>query len=361
MAYDIDDVIDGRYKLLEVVGQGGHGRVFRALDNHTGGHVAVKCLHPEFASDTALKARMRREAGAMGALAGTSATQVFAFGEAPDGTLYLVMEFLRGSDLETTLRRLEARGQRLPLGRLQELFRPIVDTVDAAHARGIVHRDLKPANIFVLESDADDPSSSSPPRPGDEPPQTAAGRAAPAGAAGRAAPAGEPARPADAGAPPGAGAGARGGVRLLDFGLVKVMQADPLTREGAIPGSPSYIAPEVWKGRPQEIDHRIDIYSLGAVLFRTLAGRVPFSGASRVDILIAAARGPRPSLYAFRPDLPPEVDAWVARALAVAPEERFQDVRALWAALEPLLGHGQSDERDKDEREGGAESDAIRP
>ncbi|WP_434043094.1 MULTISPECIES: serine/threonine-protein kinase [Sorangium] len=349
MAHDIDDVIDGRYKLLEVVGRGGHGSVFRALDQRTGAHVAVKCLHPEFASDPGLKARMRREAGAMGALAGTSATQVFAFSEAPDGTLYIVMEFLKGSDLETTLRRLEARNQRLPIDRLQELFRPILDTLDAAHARGIVHRDLKPANIFVLEGDAPDPSSSSPAPPGADPPQIPADRARPAGA---------PARLADAGAP--SGAAARGGVRLLDFGLVKVMQADPLTREGAIPGSPSYIAPEVWKGRPQEIDHRIDIYSLGAVLFRVLAGRVPFTGASRVDILIAAARGPRPSLHAFRPDLPPEVDAWVARALAVTPEERFQDVRALWAALVPLL-HQRARGGGSDEGEGAAGSDAVRP
>ncbi|WP_437658326.1 serine/threonine-protein kinase [Sorangium sp. So ce1182] len=343
MDHDIDDVIDGRYKLLEVVGQGGHGVVYRALDQQTGTHVAVKCLHPEFASDPALKARMRREASAMGALSGTSATHVFAFTEAPDGTLCIVMEFLKGSDLETTLRQLEAQHQRLPLAQLQAFFRPIVDTLDAAHARGIVHRDLKPANIFVLESDAASPSSSfsSPPspRPISDSAHIDSDRAHPAPGPGQ---------------PPGGGgsaaAAARGGVRLLDFGLVKVMQADPLTREGAIPGSPSYIAPEVWKGRPQEIDHRIDIYSLGAVLFRVLAGRVPFSGASRVDILLAAARGPRPSLYAVRPDLPPEVDAWVARALAVAPEERFQDVRALWSALGPLL-----------ERAAQAEGVAARP
>ncbi|XXX74950.1 serine/threonine-protein kinase [Sorangium sp. So ce134] len=329
MDHDIDDVIDGRYRLLEVVGQGGHGVVYRALDQETGAHVAVKYLRPEFSSDPALKARMRREASAMGALSGTSATQVFAFSEAPDGTLYIVMEFLKGSDLETTLRRLEARNQRLPLARLHELFCPIVDTLDAAHARGIVHRDLKPANIFVLDNDPGGPPSL--PRPKGNLGNTFYDPS----------PAGGPTHPAGSGAgdssPADRGATNRGCVRLLDFGLVKVMQADPLTREGAIPGSPSYIAPEVWKGRPQEIDHRIDIYSLGAVLFRALAGRVPFAGASRVDILLAAARGPRPSLHAFRPDLSPEVDAWVARALAVVPEERFQDVRALWSALEPLL------------------------
>ncbi|WP_437830064.1 serine/threonine-protein kinase [Sorangium sp. So ce1153] len=332
MDHDIDDVIDGRYKLLEVVGQGGHGVVYRALDQETGAHVAVKCLHPEFASDPALKARMRREASAMGALSGTSATQVFAFTEAPDGTLCIVMEFLKGSDLETTLRQLEAQHQRLPLARLQDLFRPIVDTLDAAHARGIVHRDLKPANIFVLDSDPASPSSSSSP-----PWARSSGDSAHIDGDRAHAAAGPGQPPGAGGGAQGSAAAARGGVRLLDFGLVKVMQADPLTREGAIPGSPSYIAPEVWKGRPQEIDHRIDIYSLGAVLFRVLAGRVPFSGASRVDILLAAARGPRPSLHAVRPDLPPEVDAWVARALAVTPEERFQDVRALWGALGPLL------------------------
>ncbi|KYG10166.1 protein kinase [Sorangium cellulosum] len=327
MDHDIDDVIDGRYKLIEVVGQGGHGVVYRALDQETGTHVAVKYLRPEFSGDPALKARMRREASAMGALSGTSATQVFAFSEAPDGTLYIVMEFLKGSDLETTLRRLEARNQRLPLARLRELFRPIIDTLHAAHARGIVHRDLKPANIFVLDIDASGPPSSPSPRH----------KGSPEHATHDGLPAGDPIRAGGDGAPADRGAANRGCVRLLDFGLVKVMQADPLTREGAIPGSPSYIAPEVWKGRPQEIDHRIDIYSLGAVIFRALAGRVPFAGASRVDILLAAARGPRPSLHAFRPDLPPEVDAWVARALAVIPEERFQDVRALWSALEPLL------------------------
>jgi eukaryotic-like serine/threonine-protein kinase len=283
MEHDIDDVIDGRYKVLELIGEGGHGVVYRAEDLSLGSHVAIKCLRPDVASDPAFKVRMRREARAMGALSGTSATQVLAFSEAPDGTLYLVMEFLQGRDLETLLRGIEKQGAQLPLPRLKTLFRPIVTTLDAAHARGIIHRDLKPANIFVLDDEA------------------------------------------------------RGGVRLLDFGLVKVMNADPLTREGAIPGSPSYIAPEVWKGRPQEVDHRIDVYSLGAVLFRTLAGRLPFQGKTRVDILIASTRGPRPGLHALRPDLPREVDDWAAQALAIAPEDRFQDIQKLWGALEPLL------------------------
>ncbi|AUX25852.1 protein kinase [Sorangium cellulosum] len=355
MGHDIDDVIDGRYRLLEVVGQGGHGVVYRAEDLKLGARVAVKCLHAEIAANPAFKARMQREARAMGALSGTSAAQVFAFSQAPDGTLYIVMEFLTGCDLETTLRRIEAQNQRLPLDRLKELFGPIVDTLDAAHARGIVHRDLKPANIFVLEDAPNGPSST--PRPGAAPSRPGAAPTHPGAAPSR--PGTAPSCPGDSapdgGSRPPADAPSRGSVRLLDFGLVKVMNADPLTREGSIPGSPSYIAPEVWKGRPQEIDHRIDVYSLGAVLFRVLAGRVPFSGATRVDILLASARGPRPSLCAFRPDLPSEVDAWLARALAVQPEARFQDVRSLWAALEPLLDRAAQAPGDA------ARADAIPP
>lgn len=289
MDHDVNDVIDGRYRLLEVIGEGGHGVVYRAQDLHHGdAQVAIKCLHERISSDPAYKERMQREARAMGVLAGTSATRILAFGEAPDGTIYIVMELLSGEDLDEALLDVEADGGRMPLVDVLSLFGPIVDTLEVAHAQGIIHRDLKPANIFVLDGAGD----------------------------------------------------ARGRVRLLDFGLVKVTKADPLTKEGSIPGSPSYIAPEVWRGRPQEIDHRIDVYSLGAVLFRVLAGRVPFQGASRVDLLLACTRGPRPSLHAARPDLPHEVDAWVELALAISPDARFRSVRALWNALAPLLAQG---------------------
>ena len=182
MDLDVGDVLEGRYKLIEVIGAGGHGTVYRAEDLDLGSLVAVKCMHPEVAEDPAFKARMKREARAMGALSGTSASQVFALNETPDGTLYIVMELLQGKDLETVLRELGAAGERMPLERVAALLGPIVDTLEAAHARGIIHRDLKPANIFVLDGSA------------------------------------------------------RGGVRLLDFGLVKVLKADPSRRRARSPG-----------------------------------------------------------------------------------------------------------------------------
>jgi eukaryotic-like serine/threonine-protein kinase len=272
--------IDGRYELIEVLGRGGHGVVYRALDSSTGLEVAIKFLAASMASDPAYNARMLREAQAMSALAGTNAIRVHGLRTSRDGALYLVMELLAGTDFENFLAAVEERAQRLTLAQVFTLLDPIADTLEAAHDRGIVHRDLKPANIFVLS---------------------------------------------------------KGGVRLLDFGLVKVLAATPLTSDGIVAGSPSYIAPEAWRGNPRLLDHRIDVYSLGAIVFRALAGRVPFEAESIIEKLQLATTGERPSLHALRPDLPREIDPWVQQALAIDPERRFHRVRGMWAALKDCL------------------------
>jgi eukaryotic-like serine/threonine-protein kinase len=287
MTYEVGFLIDDRYKVQGSLGQGGHGVVYQCEDQQLGAQVAIKCLHPEVASEPGFKTRMLREARAMGTLSGTSAVQIFAFNKASDGTMYIVMELLKGRDLEKYLRELEGHGGTLAPAKLLDLLGPIVDTLEQAHAQELIHRDLKPGNIFVLDSFA------------------------------------------------------RGGVRLLDFGLAKDMKADPLTQEGMITGSPSYIAPEVWRGKPQEIDHRIDVYSLGAVVFRALAGKPPFDPKQTIDrLLIAATRGARPSLHAIRPDLPPAIDGWVQKALAIKRDERFPTVRKLWTALRAVTSAG---------------------
>jgi eukaryotic-like serine/threonine-protein kinase len=283
MSFDIGDVIDDRFELLEELGEGNHGVVYRAKDRETGAEVAVKCLHPEMATSRGVRLRMEREARAMGALAGTSAVKVIAFNEGPCGTVYLAMELLHGKDLDTHLREIEAASQQISSTELFALLDPIVDTLEAAHGMGIIHRDLKPANIFVLERSS--PST----------------------------------------------------VRLLDFGLAKDLKAEALTKDGAIAGSPSYIAPEGWAGRPHDIDHRIDVYALGVVIFRALSGRVPFQSKKMYDLILSVTRGARPSLHVLRPDLPADIDRWVEKALAAAREERFQNVRSLWSTLCILL------------------------
>jgi len=283
MTFDIGDVIDDRFELLEELGEGSHGVVFRARDRDAGADVAVKCLHPEMATSRGVRLRMEREARAMGALAGTSAVRIIAFDENPGGVAYLAMELLRGKDLDTHLRELEATSQKLPVDDLFALLDPIVDTLEAAHGLGIVHRDLKPKNIFVLDHGGD------------------------------------------------------GAVRLLDFGLAKDLKAEALTKDGAIAGSPSYIAPEGWAGRPHDLDHRIDVYALGVVIFRALAGRVPFQSKKMYDLILSVTRGARPSLHALRPELPANVDRWVDKALASDRNDRFQNVRSLWSTLGLVL------------------------
>jgi len=274
-------VLDDRYELQDVIGRGGHGIVYRALDRNLGTDVAIKFLHDSIAIDPQFNIRMLREAQVMAALSGTSAIRVYGLNTTPDGALYLVMELLTGRDFDTYLAELEDTGRRLSVYRLFELLDPIVDTLEAAHVRGIVHRDLKPGNIFVLDA---------------------------------------------------------GGSRLLDFGLAKVMAASPLTTSGMVAGSPSYIAPEVWKGNPRALDHRIDVYSLGAIVFRALSGVVPFAGNDILEKLALVTTAERPSLHELRPDLSPEVDVWVAEVLAIDPDLRFRQVRGSWNALRAILG-----------------------
>ncbi|HVK70520.1 MAG TPA: serine/threonine-protein kinase [Polyangium sp.] len=279
MSYRAGDVIDGRYKLLDLIGSGGHGYVFRAEDMDLSAPVAVKCLLPNITSEPIFTTRIAREARAMGLLSGTAATQILAFNRSDNGTLYIVMELLEGKDLEAYVRGVEAKGAPMPIDSALEIMRPVAETLSAAHARGIVHRDVKPANIFVLRTRA------------------------------------------------------RGRVRLLDFGLAKEVGGFTVTRDGTIAGSPTYMAPEIWAGKPKDLDHRADVYSFGAVVFRMIGGRLPFPARKMVELLRAVSTDPRPSLRALRPDLPEAVDPWVARVLASQPAHRYPSMQEAWIEL----------------------------
>jgi eukaryotic-like serine/threonine-protein kinase len=274
---------------LGVIAEGGQGLIARARDRQTGQLVAVKMLTSATAQNSEFVERLAREQEAMLALAGTSAVAVLDLCRAPGGAPCLVMELLEGHDLERELGQLESAGQRLSLPRMFEIFDAIVETLERAHEVGILHRDIKPANIFLLSPEAG------------------------------------------------------GGVRLLDFGLSRKRTAKGITVLGTILGSPSYIAPEVWRGRTDDLDQRVDVYSLSVVLFRVLAGRLPFEGESVQDKFRQATGAERPSLTALRPDLPRDVDAWVQQALAIDPAQRFSTVRAAWTALLRALRYAPSE------------------
>ena len=246
--------------MLEILGRGSHGTVCRAVDRRSSEPVAVKVLNDGAARDPGQVERLAREQQALLALSGTSAVQVLDLCTTNQGVACLVMELLHGEDLEQHLEAREAADRHLEKERLSEILDPVVDTLERAHVAGIIHRDLKPANVFLLS----EPSG--------------------------------------------------GGVRLLDFGLARLASAKPMTVMGMVMGTPSYIAPEIWKGASKEIDGRADVYSLAVIMYRALTGELPFDGEDVLEICTLAVKAERPRLRALRPDLPEPVDAWMAKA-----------------------------------------------
>jgi serine/threonine-protein kinase len=283
MAYKPGDVISNRFRILERLGQGAHGVVYRARDLETRGELALKFLGDGKGLDPELCQRMEREATAMARLRGTSAVYVHGVSTAQDGMLYVAMEMLHGKDFEDYLLEAEKLGGRIKGVKLLEVLRPVAATLEQAHRQGIIHRDLKPSNVFIV-----DPAKG-------------------------------------------------GGVRLLDFGLAKLADASTLTNDGMIAGTPSYIAPEAWRGTSKVLDHRIDVYALGVIVFRALSGKLPPPSSDVLEICKWATTGKRPSLHAQRASLPQAIDPWVQRVLAIDPAQRFQTINEAFSSLESIL------------------------
>lgn len=271
-------VLGGRYEIIKVIGRGGQSTVYHAHDLVDGDEVAIKLVHGAVGDPDATE-RIFREAQSMSQLLGTSAVRILHQVRTPEGALGLVMELLEGRDVDAHLTELERRGERASFEWLERTFGPIVETLATAHDRGLVHRDLKAENIFLVD----------------------------------------PAR--------------GGGVRLLDFGFVKLMRAPTITDAEMVAGSPSYISPEAFLQGAACADARADVYSLSVILFRALVGRLPFDGESVIRIMMAVTSAPRPRIHALRPELSPEIDAWVEQALAIDRNDRFSSVGGTWRAL----------------------------
>jgi eukaryotic-like serine/threonine-protein kinase len=286
------DIIDKRYVLQSELGRGGHGLVFKAFDQEQQIEVALKILNQSIADDPQYTVRLWREAQSLAALWGSSVVRVYGFGtDEENGFVYMSMELLEGETLADHLRDLEVFGDRMSAFSVLETLDPVARALHTAHTRGIIHRDLKPSNIILLF-----------PEKG-------------------------------------------GGTRLMDFGLAKIQGSMQLTQAGMVAGSPSYIAPEVWRAKP--FDHRIDVYSFAAVIFRAFAGMPPFTGESMVDILMAATMGERPKLSPIRPELGPDIDAWVVKALAIESEDRYPYISSMWNDLIRIVMHGNGPSANK--------------
>ncbi len=273
----IGHVVDGRYRIIERLAQGGMGVVYRAERVPVGKPVAIKFLHSVYAEDASSVARFERETRVLSKLAHPNCVSVIDFGL--DDAPYLVMDFAGG----VTLRSLIDSGP-LPLTDVASILRQVLAALAHAHAHGIIHRDIKPANIMISD-------------------EIGTGRH----------------------------------VRLLDFGLARLASSSSVTQSSVAIGTPSYMAPEQTLGG--EVDARTDLYQVGVVLFEMLTGERLFVAEDTHALLEMhrTARVPRPSEVAPRLETKPGLDELVQRALAKAPAQRFQTAMEMAEALEEVM------------------------
>jgi hypothetical protein len=268
----------GPYEVLERLGRGGMGQVYKGHHPRLDRTVAIKVLAESLAADEDFRRRFEREARAVAALKHPNIVQVFDFGDV-DGKYYMVMEYLAGNDLGQFM----AETGPLSLDQAQPLLQDVAKALDYAHAQGLLHRDVKPANI-MLE-------------------------------------------------PLTAGEQSRQRAILTDFGMVKLRagKSDALKTGGSM-GTPAYMAPEQIQGS-EHIDHRADIYALGVTLYQMLTGRLPFADDNPAALVLAHLQLPPPDPRTLVPALSDSVAGAVLRALAKNPEQRYPTAGELVEAL----------------------------
>ncbi|MEP6707001.1 MAG: protein kinase [Pyrinomonadaceae bacterium] len=297
----IGQVLADKYRVEELISEGGMGAVYRGTHVLMDKTVAIKVLRPSLAADDTIVARFSREAKAASRIAHPHALSVTDFGESENGVVFLVMEYLSGRTLKNEIR----SGGPMPLTRVVEIIRQVGSALEAAHAEGVIHRDLKSDNIMLVDSNGAD------------------------------------------------------WAKVLDFGIAKIQERvgsyDPgITAPNLIVGTPQYMSPEQCS-QSSELDSRSDIYSMGVILYEMLIGHVPFTGESPTAIMMKHLQEAPPSVLEERDDLPASVGRVVAKALAKRPEDRYQSAGELVAALkdaaaDPVMRTeaGQSESRNTD-------------
>ncbi|MGZ5969424.1 MAG: protein kinase domain-containing protein [Polyangiales bacterium] len=278
-------LVGDKYRLVSPAGEGAMGSVWKAAHITLGHTVAIKFLHGSVANAAEPRARFEREAKLAARLGEASRhiTRVMDHGVMPDGTPFLVMEFLQGEGLEVRLK----RERRLPIPICAKITSQLARALFVAHGAGVIHRDLKPANVFLCESED--------------------------------------------------GEGVF--VKLLDFGVAKAtLDADEnqATRAGALIGTPNYMSPEQITG--VDLDARSDLWGLAAIVYRMAVGRAPFGSGSLSELAMRIVSTEPPTPTALAPDLPHEFDLWVQKGLAKKAEARFQNARELADSLAMVSG-----------------------
>ncbi|MBA3452641.1 MAG: serine/threonine protein kinase, partial [Deltaproteobacteria bacterium] len=286
----LGSVLDRRYMIDFRLAAGGFGAIYRATHIKSGHEVALKVLHPQLTGDAGVVARFRREGATMTSLRSPHTITAYELGEADDGTLYIVMELLRG---ESLFERFRSQG-RFEWKRMVKIARAICDSLGEAHARGIVHRDLKPTNIH-LEPAAGDPDF----------------------------------------------------VKVLDFGIAKILHdsdfdSSDLTNAGQMIGTLDYMSPEQMVGGA--CTGQSDIYTLGILIYELIAGVRPFAEAQTAAAALAAILKTTPPPLSKRTPVPEELDRILARCLERDPLKRYKTVGDLEYDLRLLLSTQELDD-----------------
>ncbi len=280
------DILNGSFRILQKIGSGGMGAVYKAMELHNSRMVGVKILHPKLANRKDLVSRFGREARALSQLSHPNTVRVFLYGELEDGALYIIMELLEGKNLNQTVR---SEGP-FPIARALPILIAACGALDEAHKAGIIHRDLKPENIFLVQN-------------------------------------GE----------------LRDFPKLLDFGLAKVgeRQMRPgsviLTQEGMVFGTPEFMSPEQAQGKT--LAPASDVYSLAVILYEVLTGKLPFEAKSAMDYIQMHVTGkPIPlNQRVVGMSFPPLLEQVMDRALAKRDADRFASAADFAVAMQAVL------------------------
>jgi serine/threonine-protein kinase len=279
----VGQLIDRKYRVERVLGEGGMGVVYVALDVNSDQKVVIKSIRPEFANRGDFRERTIGEGRALAKIDHQNVVRFYSIINSPEtNELYIVMQFIDGESLDVTLEKANAVGQKLPITEVIRVFKQILDGVGAAHKEGLIHRDLKPANVLVRAKD--------------------------------------------------------GVAKVMDFGIAKTEgAAKGPTQAGGIVGSLFYMAPEQIKGA-RDLDKRLDVYALGIVLYELVTGKVPFDGDTEYDIMSKHMSDAVPSVKAMRPDAPDWIDVVIQRATAKDRTQRFSTCDEFRAMIDQYDG-----------------------